>query len=198
MNNRILLAVLLLFATKTLFSQCLSGQYTLGQQGDFENFDSLQNALDNFGVCGPTRILLLPGRHLGGLVLSQGMGINLTNTLEFELCQYLAFDQTDILQPLTYSSAPSFYLFSCTDSRMENSFIHGTAKMYDSHRIDFHHNEVFASALPSAFSDGGFWVQDCDSLRISNNFFYDENPHITLVRDVGAGRTGPGPGAYCQ
>jgi len=82
MNKHILLTILLLFASKTLFSQCLSGQYTHGQQGDFENFDSLQNALNNFGVCGPTRILLLPGRHVGGLVLSQGMGIDLTKNLE--------------------------------------------------------------------------------------------------------------------
>jgi len=53
MQKLTLLAFLLFFAPKALSAQCLSGTYTLGSKGDFENFDSLQQALNDFGVCGP-------------------------------------------------------------------------------------------------------------------------------------------------
>jgi hypothetical protein len=268
MQKLTLLVFLLFFAPKAMSAQCLSGTYTLGSKGDFENFDSLQQALNDFGVCGPTRILLLPERHLGGLQLLSGMGINQTNTFEltaqngqkgavsweklvntpntpmlnlngvsgvwvhdlklsasnevmnvraqncqnlcfercelkntlyalwfknvinarfqdcridarsaatyFEGCKDLLLERVELLQPLTFSSDPSFYLIQCHNSRIENSYIYGTAKFYDCHGLDFHHNELHASALPTTFSDGGFWAQACDSMRISNNAFYDK------------------------
>lgn len=82
MQKHTLLALLLCGLFQSIQAQCLSGSYTLGSDGDFEHFEALQQRLDNFGLCGPTRIVLLPERHIGGLDLNPGMGISSVNTLE--------------------------------------------------------------------------------------------------------------------
>ncbi|HLP93690.1 MAG TPA: T9SS type A sorting domain-containing protein [Saprospiraceae bacterium] len=268
MHKHTLLLALFLSIGQAAFSQCLSGNYTLGAEGDFVHFQALQERLDNFGVCGPTRIILLPERHIGGLNLTSTMGINTTNTLEitaqdgnkgaviwqkgptdnqipllrmngvsgvwlhdlristnngavsisaqngsqlrlerldmwsfestlyaknmancsiqdckiearieslnFEECQNIALKGLELYCPIDYDSYPSLHFFNCNDSYMKHSYVYGNVWIYEGKNIGFHHNELYASIVSNSSSDGGFWVRNTDSVRITNNVFYDE------------------------
>lgn len=268
MQKHVLLALLLAGLCQTAQAQCLSGNYTLGTGGDFPHFGALQQRLDDFGLCGPTRIVLLPERHVGGLDLKPGMGINTVNTLEitsldgnkgaslwqkgpidnqipllrmngvsgvwlhdlrlstnngvvsihaqngsnlrlercdmwsfestvyannmedcsmrncriearveamyFEGCRNITLDRLELLEPVNNSSLPSLYFVNCINSRLEHSYVYGNVWIYGGKHIGFHYNELYASIESNSSMDGGFLVQYTDSVRITNNVFYDE------------------------
>ncbi len=60
----------------------LAGDLTVGFGGDFETVFDLQTRLDQFGVCGPVRLLFLPGKFDGPLFLKPDLGLSATKTLE--------------------------------------------------------------------------------------------------------------------
>jgi hypothetical protein len=268
MHKHTLLFVLFLSVGQAAFAQCLSGSYTLGAGGDFAHFEALQQHLDQFGVCGPTKIELLPERHYGALKLQPGMGISSTNTFEitaqngnrgasiwqriitdpqipllqmngvsgvwlhdlrlstnngvvtiraqngsnlrlerldlwsFESgiwcknmedcsirdsrietrvdalhllgCKNMALDNLEILDPIDYNALPSVYVYQCLNSRLEHSYIYGNVWIAEGKNNGFHHNELYASIVSNSSSDGGFWAFDTDSVKVTNNIFYDE------------------------
>ncbi len=88
--------------TTTIVKTGLSGTYTIGVTGDYTNFTSAVNALDEFGICGPVVFMVEPGIYTEQIILKEVINANATNSITFVSA---TGEQADVI--LTYASFQS-------------------------------------------------------------------------------------------
>jgi hypothetical protein len=84
MTKHIYLILLIWIAVPTLSQAQLSGLYTIGSGGDYENFTSAANALKSEGVSGPVTFDVLSGTYMEQFSLGMIAGVSSTNTVLFQ------------------------------------------------------------------------------------------------------------------
>lgn len=65
-----------------LYSDLSGNEVTVGLDGRFPSIAALDERLEISSFCGPTRIVLLPGEHIGSLLIADKHGFNPSKTLE--------------------------------------------------------------------------------------------------------------------
>lgn len=81
----IILIATLLYSFTNLYSQCLSGTFTIG--GSNPNYINIQNAVSDLntkGVCGPVVFNIRPAEYRGKIYLKKIEGASATNTVTFQ------------------------------------------------------------------------------------------------------------------
>ncbi|MEQ1745590.1 MAG: right-handed parallel beta-helix repeat-containing protein [Saprospiraceae bacterium] len=69
-------------AAFTLYSDLSGNEVTVGLDGQFPSVKALDDRLKISQFCGPTRIMLLPGEHVGSLEITEKHAFNPSKTLE--------------------------------------------------------------------------------------------------------------------
>ncbi|HTL81741.1 MAG TPA: hypothetical protein VL651_08550, partial [Bacteroidia bacterium] len=83
--RRIVFSFFTLFLSAQLFSQCLSGVYTIGgTTPDYATLNAAVSALNTNGVCGPVVFNIRPGVYNEQLLINPVTGASASNTITFE------------------------------------------------------------------------------------------------------------------
>ncbi|MEX0967300.1 MAG: NosD domain-containing protein [Bacteroidia bacterium] len=90
---------------KVVVPTAISGTYTVGHGGDFNNLIAACEVLNYRGICGPVVLNVLPGRYYGGVALVNVRGTSPQNTITI---QSIDHDSTSV----TLEYAPSHWLSS--------------------------------------------------------------------------------------
>jgi PKD repeat protein len=109
MNKKItFLFIVILLYISDLFSQCLTGTYTIGTTGaNYPSFTSAVNALSSNGVCGPVIFKVNPGTYTEQITMNAIAGVSATSTVTFESA---SGDSTSVIltNPSSASSTQNF------------------------------------------------------------------------------------------
>jgi len=103
-----IITIIALIFSFHLSSQPLSGNYTIGTNGDFTSINQAIDSLTTKGISGPVVMNILPGTYNGPITIGNINGTSANNTVTFQSANG---DSTSVV--LTFTTYPSaYYLMS--------------------------------------------------------------------------------------